>query len=130
MVSDKLANEFAVVHISVEVIIKIVLPAGSTPAIGSIKYPQLKIVAFNAETRLAVVAFGAEIPRKELLGQTILKSEILMLAGPILNRTISFFPSQLQDGLAALVHPPPGTQASTKMLSISKHFVGVCADIC
>ena len=125
MVSDKLANELAVVHISVEVMIKIVLPAGSTPPIGSIKYPQLKIVEFNAETRLAVVAFGAEIPRKELLGQSMIRSGTLMLVGPILNRTISFFPSQLQDGLMELVHPAPGTQASTKMLSISKHFAGV-----
>jgi hypothetical protein len=33
----------------------------------------------------------------------------------------------LQAGDEALLHPPPGTHASTKILSISKHVVGICA---
>jgi hypothetical protein len=73
------------------------------------------MVAFSAVTRLAVVAFW-QFPNHWLVafGQVTFKLFKFNGAGPTLKRTISFSPSGL-------------LQASTKILSISKHFGGIWA---
>src|SRR5690606_423603 len=60
-------------------------------------------------------------PRHGLLGQVTEMSMRLSGSGPVRKRTISFCPSLLPG------HRVFGLQASTRMLSISRHLVGIWA---
>ena len=95
-------------------------PAGMIPPEGSIKSPQLAMVAFSWLVMDAVVAFCTK-PRQVLFGQSASKSPIAIGSGPTRKRTISFWPSELP------AHNAAGLHASTKMLSISRHLVGIWA---
>ena len=119
-VSPNAAKELAAVHISVLVTISTGLPAGMMPPGGSSSQPQLSMVAFSATARPAVVLFCTN-PRQVLFGQSASRSPMARASGPTRKRTISFCPS------AAPGHTSEGLQASTRMLSISKHLVGTCA---
>ena len=107
MVSFKLENEFALTSNAVLVINMICSPAGRTPLVGSNRRPHPEIVLFKLATFEAVVLFW-QIPWKELLGQFADKLLIFKSVDPILKLTISFSPSG-------------DPQASTRILSISKH---------
>src|SRR5690606_18732910 len=89
--------------------------AGKIFAVGSFSKPHPTILLFRAATFVAVVEF-LQIPKYELeaFGQLTLRLFTFKLLGPTIKRTISFSPSIVP-------------QASTRILSISKQVLGVCA---
>src|ERR1700752_2006670 len=109
---------------AVEVIISTCEFAGSTPPIGSFKYPHFTIVALRVATKGLVKAPGTCQPLKELLGQVgvrmaaapVTPYAIVKGVLPTLNNTISFSPS-----VAVPAHGGDALQASTKILSMLKH---------
>ncbi len=119
-VSLRLAKEFAAAHICVLVTRITPLPAGITPPGGSKSQPQPWIVALSASVSAAVLA-SCTSPFQLLLGQSASNSFNAMSCGPVRKRTISFMPS------APPGHSARSMQASTRMLSISRHCVGICA---
>ena len=116
-VSLRFANEFAAVHICVLVTMSTWLPGGIKPPGGSSSQPHPWMVAFRASVSAAVAA-SCTNPFQLLLGQSASSSLRAMGSGPVLKRTISFCPS------APPGHCARSMQASTRMLSISRHCVG------
>lgn len=106
-------------HIAVLVIPKTRLPAGMMPFVGSIKKPQLPIVAFNCAVKDAVVAFWTHPKKGFVVAHCASRSVNAIDEGPVMKRNISFSPSWAP--------AQPLLQASTSTPSISKHFVGICA---
>ena len=108
-------------HMAVLVINSTEAPAGISPPGGSSNRPHAVTLAFKAAVTAADVLFCTK-PLNELFGQSTFRSERAMGCGPTRKRTISFCPS------CELGQSVDEMQASTRMLSISKHLVGTWAD--
>ena len=117
-VSARLAKEFAGTHMSVEVISSTRRPAGIKPPGGSSRWPQERMLLFSCATSEAVVASCTK-PLKKLFGQSTTRSFSDRGEGPVMKRTISLLPSAAPGHCAV--------QASTRMLSISRHLAGTWA---
>jgi len=108
--------------------------AGQTPALGTKGYAGIEvhdmallIYGWNSFSDLSngIVADGCDLSVTECTFADIQPDAAYAHAangsGPVMKRTISFWPSWLPG------QDPPAVQASTRMLSISRHFTGICA---